>query len=923
MIAGTGTESYTVAASNTTFTSGAATDTFAVTGNGNTFQAEEGPDNFYDTVPGNAQPSNVVDFSGVGTSSGAPLSVNASGGPQPITINGSACPSPLGNGAAAVGCTAANWTFLNSVGSNSASAFPTIEGATTGSTAFLAGGTGGLTLNGQGSGNSATFLGNTGVVANLSGGPEITSAQIGSSTTLSNFNLGLGQVLVSPPPQGSGNTCTTTPGGDCDTLGGAVGSIATITGPTSGFSTFYAGAGPGTSTIRDDGNNNTFIGGSGPDAFTSAGNNNTFVAGSGSATFSESTSVQGANNTINFAAAPAGSVSGCDVQPCSLEVNVSGSQTAVSDFSAAVTDANGGTVATYGFGTGGSDFTTLIGATGGDTTFDGGLGSYTYTGKGAGNTLNFADVSSGITPLTFDVTHAPLPLATLDNVPETFSGITNLVGLPGPQGNTTFVGGANGGYTFSGNGSNNQASFTSQGPSTTLSVSGLHDASSKSTGGLLTGGTITFSLPSGAVVCPPVPVVNGSASCFSSSLPTPAPPSKGDQVVAIYNPPAGSGLSAAGFILSATGSGSMAASPTSVASVEISQSLSGTSFSAGISLQLSATVSTLNASTALAAGTLTFSIAGGQTLCTATVNAVSATTGSVSTEAASCSGTFPAGTFDVLAVYAPQTNAVGASVGAYGGNQVTFASPEVQSTTTSVGYAFSFGELQCGSTFFFDCASATVQVPSAGSATYTGAVAFTEPDGSPLCTVPQVTVGALATPVSCSPILAGVIPLSGNEVVATFTPNTPGAVSASAGVSGPIVGDPGFVGVISTSTSLSISPGTIPAPSSPESVIAGEQETLTASVNSSKNPLPAGGQVVFAVASGSPLCSVGVPGGAPPRPSNARRPSRPPIIRTLRPPISRPLVAGWARRRSTNRSTSARPTIRPGQRLRCPPPTPG
>ena len=673
-----------------------------------------------------------------------------------------------------MGCTAANWTFLNSVGANSASAFPTIEGATTGSTAFLAGGTGGLALNGQGSGNSATFLGNTGVVANLSGGPEITSAQIGTSTTLSNFNLGLGQVLVSAPPQGSGNTCITTPGGDCDTLGGAVGSIATVTGPTSGFSTFYAGAGPGTSTIRDDGNNNTFIGGSGPDVFTSVGNNNTFVAGSGSATFSESTSVQGANNTINFGAAPAGSASGCSVQPCSLEVNVSGSQTAVSDFSAAVTDANGGTVATYGFGTGGSDFTTLIGATGGNTTFDGGLGSYTYTGKGAGNTLNFADVSSGITPLTFDVTHAPLPLATLDNVPETFSGITNLVGLPGPQGNTTFIGGANGGYTFSGNGTNNQASFTSQGPSTTLSVSGLHDASSNSTGGLLTGGTVTFSLPAGAVVCPSVPVVNGSASCFSSSLPTPAPPSTADQVLAVYNPPAGSGLSAAGFILSATGSGSNAASPTSVTGVQIAQSSAGKSFSAGAPLQLSATVSTLNQATAIPAGTLTFSIAGGQTLCTATVNPVAAITGSTSTETATCPGTFPPGTFDVLAVYAPSTNAVGASVAAYGGNQVTFTSPEVQSTTTSVGYAFSFGEVPCGGSvfsFFFDCASATVQVPNAGLATYTGTVTFAEPDGSPLCTVPNVTVGASATPVSCSPISSGRIPVSGNEVVASFTPD--------------------------------------------------------------------------------------------------------------------------------------------------------
>ena len=143
-----------------------------------------------------------------------------------------------------------------------------------------------------------------------------------------------------------------------------------------------------------------------------------------------------------------------------------------------------------------------MGATEGATTFDGGLGNFTYTGQGAGNTLDFSDVSAaGATPLTFDVTHTPSPLATLANVPEPFSGITNLIGLPG--GNTTFVGGSTGGYTFTGNGSGNQTTFSAEGPSTTLTVS---VTSVQSTTSPLTGGTVTFSLPGGPVLCSSVPV---------------------------------------------------------------------------------------------------------------------------------------------------------------------------------------------------------------------------------------------------------------------------------------------------------------------------------------------------------------------------------------------------------------------------------
>src|SRR6201999_664689 len=99
-----------------------------------------------------------------------------------------------------------------------------------------------------------------------------------------------------------------------------------------------------------------------------------------------------------------------------------------------------------------------------------------------------------------------------------------------------------------------------------------------SAGTPVSGGPFTFSLPAGPVICSSVPVVNGSASCSTSSLPTPAAPATSDQVLAIYNPPAGSGLSGSGYILSGSGTGTNAAPPTSLTNVEISGSSSTTSF---------------------------------------------------------------------------------------------------------------------------------------------------------------------------------------------------------------------------------------------------------------------------------------------------------------------------------------------------------
>ena len=80
MIAGAGTETYTVTANGATFTSGTDCDTFQVTGNQNTFLAEptSGTDNFFDTVPSGTAPSNTLNFNDVLTSGGlvAPVRVS-------------------------------------------------------------------------------------------------------------------------------------------------------------------------------------------------------------------------------------------------------------------------------------------------------------------------------------------------------------------------------------------------------------------------------------------------------------------------------------------------------------------------------------------------------------------------------------------------------------------------------------------------------------------------------------------------------------------------------------------------------------------------------------------------------------------------------------------------------------------------------
>jgi Ca2+-binding RTX toxin-like protein len=867
VVAGSGAENYMVNASHTLFQSGTGADTFNVTGSFNNFQASvNGPDTFYASGP-----SNTLDFSNVGTSSGALLSINTAGAPEPVGSG------TLANGHGAIGTSTTNpaFTFLDGPTSTDSSNFSTIIGSTDGNTSFLVnGGTGGLTLVGRGTapapGNAVQFLGGSGVAVNLSGVQE----SLGSSSTAPGFQLGSGQALVGAT--GGATTCNTT---ICDTLQSQLGSqatpsvtppgITTATGPAVGSSTFYAGAAPEIYNFSDAGSGNTFVGGTGQDSFSSAGNQNTYVAGLGSATFHESAPAQGASNTIDFSNVPVGTAAGCSLAPCNLTVNVSG--TTVGNDLATVLNGGQATVSTYGFSDGAADFTTLIGASGGATTFDGGLGSYSYIGQGTGNALDFSEApSSSVSSLTFDVTQQPSPLATLNgSTKETFSGVTNLKGLAG--GGTTFIGGSTGGYTFQGNTgpTANQTDFSAQGPSTTMSVS-VHSTNTALTP--LGGGTVTFSLPGGIVLCPSVPVTvasgTGTASCSTSLL-----PSGTNRVLAQYTPPSGSGLFGSDIILTPTGSGSAPAPATSVSGVSATPSgttltdLSGTTLAATVNNCATAPCS--GSATVIAAGTLTFSQAGGASLCQVAVPG-----GSTTAENVSCTAALPAGAYDVLATYQPANSSVSGSTASP--LSVSVSPAEVQARFASVSpgvdvnYIIGY-PLSCnGYGFAFDCASATLQnIPSGYSGTVTFSLAGTS---TVACSYPVTSTGT-DIPVQCSPYQEGVDVSQGQEMVVQFSPNPPPAgeasVSGAGGVSAPDSGGYIFQYLDGSTTSVSVAIGGNTVPT----VVAGLPATLNATVDTTTalctallgacpKPLP-GGQVVFSQAGGGTLCSAQVPSGTP------------------------------------------------------------
>lgn len=783
-----------------TYTGGSGADVVDIMGpsTSETFVAGSGNEKFYDAGTGG-----LVNFSAVGASPSVPLAINDAGSSQ--TVGG----VTLANGVASLIGSNVTYTFLNSPTSSSATDFSTFVGAASGSTDFIVGNNGGLSFTGQGSGNSATFSGSSGVLFNDSGSLEVSSAQISSSQSLNNFELGSGQALIAPP--GSSTSCSGSPVASfCVSLL----DVYTATGPTFGYSTFYAGPGPNSYNFADNGDYNYFIGGTGTVSFSSAGNHNHFVAGpAGSETFAETTA-QTPDNTIDFSAAPAGTQAGCTSGPCSLIVNVSGTATAVGRYAAAVINSTNTSIATYNFTNGGADFTTFIGSAGGSTTFQGGSGTpYTYRGQGVGNTLDFSELTtSQATSLTFDVTHSPSPQAQVGTVPESFSGISNLIGLA--SGNTTFIGGSTGGYTFHGNGTGNQAIFSTQGQSSTLAVTVTVGSTPVSTG------SVTFTLAGQSTpLCTDVPVDSkGRATCYASL------PAGANEIIAEYNPSSGS-----------TNQGSVTTLPGPSGAAPDTTTTIPSTCSPG---QLCAVVTHTTGGTPVTTGTVTFT-SGGTTICTAGVNG---------SGQAACTGSLPSNAYDEVAYYTP---AGGSGLDASAATSAVTVSVPPATAVASVVYTDPPPSgSPCGSTP--DCVTANVTLPAGVS----GTVTFTD-DFGVVCTAPVSNGGSTTATVvaACSPeqyyFNFGVAPLfSGQEILATFAPAVPGSAGDSAAVSVAVTngwaGSPGY-----TSTSVAQTGGS----SVPATVSFGTQVSFSATASVPSGSLPTGGYINFTLASGVPLCS--------------------------------------------------------------------
>ena len=180
-----------------------------------------------------------------------------------------------------------------------------------------------------------------------------------------------------------------------------------------------------------------------------ASGNTTFLAGqSGGYTFDGN----GPNNVLDLSAVGS-----------ALAVNASGST--VGSLPNDTATASG---ASYAF----SDISTVVGSALGDTTFDQGTSpSPTFFGRGAGNELNFSPLTSALTVNVSGATVGSVPndTATASGTNYELNDISAFVGSS--AGDTLFVAGGSGGYSFEGIGSGNEADFSVDPNSITANLS--------------------------------------------------------------------------------------------------------------------------------------------------------------------------------------------------------------------------------------------------------------------------------------------------------------------------------------------------------------------------------------------------------------------------------------------------------------------
>ena len=433
---------------------------------GNTFVAGNGSESFADS---GSVGGDTLDFSDVATSTSTPLTINVSGG----QVNGES------NDTATEGSTTYSFT-------SGGTDFTTFLGATTGHTSFLAGPTGGATFDGQGSSNTLNFMALVkALTVNVSGvmvGPvsNSTAATSGTTYAFSDISAFVGSSGGTTFYAGSaadtfagsgtsGNTlnfaeaaaptltfCLVASGtcsaADQAVLGSVVepfSGISTFVGSSAGDTTFVAG-GTGGYTFEGSGSGNRVDLSADPNSVTanlstgsigvasgstdtvsgissvvgSSAGGNTFVAGNGSESFADSGSVGG--DTLDFS-----DVATSTSTP--LTINVSGGQV---NGESNDTATEGST--TYSFTSGGTDFTTFLGATTGHTSFLAGpTGGATFDGQGSSNTLNLSAVHGGTTLSTNgDSTDSPGSVTGLDpgldgSTADSFAGIQSIVGYPG------------------------------------------------------------------------------------------------------------------------------------------------------------------------------------------------------------------------------------------------------------------------------------------------------------------------------------------------------------------------------------------------------------------------------------------------------------------------------------------------------------
>jgi len=339
-----------------------------------------------------------IDFSKIGTSSSAPLTINVSGGPVSTASSGT-----VANYTAAVGNSTV-YSFQNAGVTNGGNRFKVFIGSNGGYTNFLGGPAGGY-----------RFCASPGTETAGSQAACGTSGQLTDVLDLSAGSTGMTVDLSSGPSSGTVTIPSTSP----DSVQGV---------------TFVIGSSLGGTTFKGDSLGT-------PYSFTAAGTGNDFIVGTGSETIVD----PGAGNTIDF-----------HLLSASLTVNVSGVQEGTIPNDGAFAGS------TYTFGSAPTTFVGSQGSTvffAGSTAdgYNGYLGATNtldFTNVSSSGPLFFCLASP-----TSGACSGSAGDAVLGSIKEPFSNITVFKGLT--SGNTTFVAGdSSGGYSFIGFGSNNTADFS-------------------------------------------------------------------------------------------------------------------------------------------------------------------------------------------------------------------------------------------------------------------------------------------------------------------------------------------------------------------------------------------------------------------------------------------------------------------------------